>query len=87
MPKLSFPVDNGYYISDSDPLAHSQTVNLYPSTPVVEGGSSRGGLFTFPGSSEFAKGTYFTSAGSYLFDDKLFVWGNRGTVVYFDSDG
>jgi hypothetical protein len=87
MPKLSFPVDNGYYVSDSSPLSSSETINLYPSTPIAEGSSSRGGLFTFPGSSEFAKGTYFTSAGSYLFDDKLFVWGNRGRVVYFDSDG
>lgn len=51
--KLSFPVDSGHYISDSTPLANSVCTNLYPSTPFVQGGSSRGGLFAFPGLSEY----------------------------------
>lgn len=48
--KLSFPVDKGQYVSDSTFLSNSICGNLYPSNPMAEGSTSRGGLFAFPGS-------------------------------------
>lgn len=66
--KLSFPVDKGQYISDSTGLSYSVCSNLYPSNPVSEGSSSRGGLFTFNGSSSYWLHGNQNTLGTYVFD-------------------
>ena len=49
MPKIELPIYEGYYQSDSLPLAAQECRNLYPQIPQTEGAVSRGGLFRTPG--------------------------------------
>ena len=54
MPKISIPIDNGYYISDSLMLSNQKCTNWYPNTPQVQGALSTGNLFGCAGLSQIA---------------------------------
>lgn len=85
--KLTLPIDSGYYISDSSSLSYSETVNLYSSHPAVEGGTSRGALFTFPGGKIFSSEINVSSKlGFYEFNDILYVVTQDG-LYSVDADG
>ena len=49
MPKMNIPIFEGFYESDSLPLAAQTAINLYPNIPQTKGGLSQGGLFRTPG--------------------------------------
>ena len=61
MPKISIPIDNGYYISDSLMLSNQKCTNWYPNTPQVQGALSTGNLFGCAGISQVP--TYFELSG------------------------
>ena len=54
MPKISIPIDNGYYISDSLMLSNQKCTNWYPNTPQVQGALSTGNLFGCAGLSQIS---------------------------------
>ena len=45
MPKISIPIDNGFYVSDSLPLSNQLCTNWYANTPQVQGALSAGNLY------------------------------------------
>lgn len=76
MPKISLQVDEGWYKSDSSPLLNRECKNLYPSVPQARGGSSSGGLFSFPGL-EFITDLGLTVNGYYVSGSDLYIVGTR----------
>lgn len=52
MPRVTIPIANGFYLSDSLPISAQECVNWYPNIPQVEGALSPGNLFGCPGVSE-----------------------------------
>lgn len=92
--KLSFPVDNGHYESPSSTLAYSECLGLCPTHPFTDGGVSRGGLTTMPGSRKFATipntGSYrgmFTLSGSIYTIFFTNVGSNNAEIFKIDSSG
>lgn len=45
MPRVSLPIANGFYLSDSLPLSAQECVNWYPNIPQVQGALSQESLF------------------------------------------
>jgi len=52
MPKVTLPISNGFYVSDSLPISHQECTNWYVNIPQVEGALSTGSLFGGAGISE-----------------------------------
>ena len=54
MPRVTIPIDNGFYVSDSLPLSNQLCTNWYPNTPQVQGALSQGNLFGGAGISQIS---------------------------------
>ncbi len=52
MPRVTLPIANGFYLSDSLPISAQECVNWYPNIPQVEGALSNATLFGSPGIGE-----------------------------------
>ena len=54
MPKINLPIDLGFYVSDSLPIAAMECDNWYPNTPQTQGAVTTGNLFGTPGLNQVA---------------------------------
>ena len=52
MPRVTLPISNGFYISDSLPISHQECTNWYVNIPQIEGALSVGNLFGSAGISQ-----------------------------------
>lgn len=85
---LKLQIANGFYESNSLPLANQECVNMYPNLPQTQGALNAESLFQSPGISEFVSGEIVgdSSRGSAEMDGLgYFV---AGTTLYrLNSDG
>lgn len=86
MPRLSLPVANGFYQSDSLQISNQECVNWYPNIPQVEGALSQGTLFGCAGMSQVLTtgGDSEINRGSHVKDGKPYFL-NGTTLVRIDK--
>jgi len=88
MPQLKVDIDLSFYQSPSLPFAAQECSGLYPVASQGEGSSSRGGLFSVPGLTNFATVSGVTGWwGRHEFNNELYVISNGGFLFKIDSAG
>ena len=90
MPRISLPIDIGYYESESLPLAAQSCINMYPQNPQTKGALNNGALFYTPGINSFTTigGTSTVpTRGVYKFNDLLFTVSSNGYAYTISDSG
>ena len=82
MPRISIPIDNGFYRSESLPLSNQLCTNWYANTPQTQGALSQGNLFGGAGISQIATtGTNNQiNRGSHVKNGKPYFLNGEGLV-------
>jgi hypothetical protein len=86
MPKVNIPLDGGFYVSDSLPVANMLCTNWYVNIPQVEGAWSSANLFGGSGISEIANTGMIkqVNRGMHIKDGKPYFL-NGETLIRIDS--
>ena len=85
MPKIEFPIADGFYVDDSLPIALQECVNLRPSVPQANA-LSKAQLIGTPGISEFADTGMKAARGEHVMGGLPYSV-NGNTLYRTNSDG